>query len=145
PKYNTYGPKNNGQYPYQGAIDGNTVIVNADYGLPIGKNGGFINISGSFSVADKTFRQIMDTTNFLHNKDALYYNYVRRANGDASLKEGGGFLNMEIPFAGNKTTFYAFGGYNYKSSDAYAFSRRWSGRQDRFPADANGNLIFVPS
>ncbi len=145
-KYNTYSPMNNGQYPSQGAIDGNTFTVNANYGLPIGTNGGFINISGSFSSAGKTFRQIMDTTDFLNRKDALYYNYVRRANGDASLLSGGIFLNMEIPLSSsNNTTFYAFGGYNYKSSDAFAFSRRWSGRQDRFPTNANDQLIYVPA
>src|SRR4051794_3085867 len=51
PKYNTFNPKNNGQYPSQSAIDGNTFIANANYGFPIGKNGGFINLSGSFSSA----------------------------------------------------------------------------------------------
>jgi len=145
PKYNTFSPKNNGQYPSQSSIDGNTFTANANYGLPIGKNGGFINLSGSFSAAGKTFRQILDTTDFLHRKDAMYYNYVRRANGDASLLEGGGFLNMEIPFSGGKTSFYAFGGYNYKSSDAYAFTRSWNSKPSRFPTDANGNLMYVPS
>jgi iron complex outermembrane receptor protein len=145
PKYNTYNPKNNGQYPYQSAIDGNTFTANANYGLPIGKNGGFINLSGSFSSAGKTFRQILDTTNFLHSKDAMYYNYVRRAYGDGSLLSGGGFLNMEIPFAGTRTSFYAFGGYNYKKSDSYAFTRSWKGKPNRFPTDANGNLIYVPA
>lgn len=145
PKYNTYSPKNNGQYPSQSPIDGNTVNVNANYGLPIGKNGGFINLSGSFSAAGKTFRQILDTADFLNRKDAMYPNYVRRANGDGSLKTVGGFLNMEVPFGTSQTSFYAFGGYNYKSSDAYAFTRTFSGRPDRFPTDANGNLIYVPS
>ena len=39
--------------------------------------------------------------------------------------------------------FYSFGGYNYKSSDAYAFTRTFSARPNRFPTDAEGNLIFV--
>ena len=56
----------------------------------------------------------------------------------------GTMFNTEIPFnASNKTSFYAFGGFNSNRSDAYAFTRNFSARPDRFPTDNNGDLIFV--
>ncbi len=52
---------------------------------------------------------------------------------------------MEIPFSKEgKTSFYSFGGYNYKASDAYAYSRNYSAKPERFPANADGTLINVP-
>jgi len=106
--YNTYFDRQSGQYPNQGPIDGNMINANANYGFNIGKNGGFLNLSASFSGSQKTFRQILDTSDFLNNKDALYYNYVRRANGDGSLTEVGAMLNMELPFANKKNELLCF-------------------------------------
>ena len=40
-----------------GAIDGNAVDVNANYGFAVGKNGGYFNLAGSFTMNGKTFRQ----------------------------------------------------------------------------------------
>jgi iron complex outermembrane receptor protein len=48
---------------------------------------------------------------------------------------------MEVPTKG-KTTFYSFGGYNYKFSDAYAYTRN-EDNTSRFPVDQNGNIIYV--
>jgi iron complex outermembrane receptor protein len=151
-KYNTYFGRSLGQYEYASPIDGNTFNANASYGLPIGKNGGFISFSGNFSAAGKTFRQVLDTSNIEKNKDGLIMNFVRKANGDGSLTEAGGFFNMEIPVVGLKSAFYAFGGINRKWSDAFAFTRDFNGNYpyisahpDRFPTDNNGNLVFVPS
>ena len=87
-----------------------------DYGFKLGANGGFLNIAGNFTGSQKTFRQITNTDNFLTDRDALYPNYVRRANGDGSLVAGGAMLNMEVPLnETGRSTFYAFGGYNYKN------------------------------
>jgi iron complex outermembrane receptor protein len=139
-KYNTYFDRKNGQYPYGSAIDGNTATLGLNYGLPLGKNGGFINFSGNFLTQGKTYRQNLNTD--LNSKDGLPVNSVRRGAGDGSRVNGGGMINMEVPFADGKTSLYAFGGYNYKSSDAFAYSRSFSGNPGRFPTDADGNLIF---
>ena len=53
---------------------------------------------------------------------------------------GGAFLNMELP-ASQNSTFYAFGGANVKKSEAFAYTRNFSGRPERFVTDANGNLL----
>src|SRR4029078_10089975 len=75
---------------------------------------------------------------------ALPLNTVRRANGDGSLETVGTMINLETPVGKSGTKFYAFGGINHKSSDAFAFTRNFSARPDRFPTDANGDLIEVP-
>jgi iron complex outermembrane receptor protein len=148
-KYNTYFGRELGQYKDNGPVDGNAFSLGLSYGLPLGKQGGFVNFSGNFLKQGKTFRQVLDTN--LAHKDALPINVVRRSNGDASKTTGGGMINLELPFADGRTTFYAFGGYNHKFSDTYAYTRHMhgynpasSGHADRFPTDANGNLIFYP-
>lgn len=130
------------QYIEHGKIDGNAVTMNANYGLPIGKMGGFISFTANFLKTGKTFRQALDTN--ATSKDFMYTNIYRRAHGDASLTNAGGFMNAEIPIGTGRTSFYAFGGYNHKSSDAYAFTRNFSARPDRFPTDPAGNIIIVP-
>ena len=133
------------QYYSGNAIDGGTYSLSINNGVAIGKNGGFINVSADFLSQAKTYRQV-DTTNAQMNKNNLpYLNTGRRAFGDGSVITGGIMYNMEIPFSANsKTTFYSFGGYNYKGSDAYAYSRNYSGKPERFPTNANGTLINVP-
>ena len=54
--------------------------------------------------------------------------------------------NAEIPLGSSgKTKFYSFGGYNYKHSNVYAWTRRWVNPSNKikFPTDADGNLIFI--
>jgi len=135
-KYNTYKSRATGDYPYQSKYDGTSLSVGANYGLPVGTKGGYLDISGNFLSTGKTFRQEQD--------GILPINYVRRANGEGSLTSGGVFLNFDAP-ATATTHIYAFGGYNYKKSDAFAFTRSWAGKPERFPTHADGSLDFVPS
>lgn len=138
---------NAGNEYYSGnKIDGNTFTFSANNGVAIGKNGGFINFSLNFLTQGKTYRQA-DTLNPFTNKNSLVYlNTGRRAFGDGSLTTAGAMYNLEIPGDGSsKTTFYSFGGYNYKASDAYAYTRNLSARPDRYPADLNYDPILVPS
>ena len=122
-------------------FDGQTFTLGADYGIAIGNNGGFINIGGNYEDQGKTFRDAPD----------LAISRERRAFGDGSVESGGGMYNMELPIKGTKTTFYSFGGYNYKHSQVYAYTRSWdydNGLREnptKFPTDpTTGALIFVP-
>lgn len=142
-KYNTLNSVVPNEYLTSHRIDGNTFKLGIDYGVPIGKSNGFINFGANFLTQAKTFRQVPDT-NVATNDKALPVNTGRRANGDASVRSSGIMLNSEIPIANSQTSVYFFGGYNYKQSDAYAYSRNFSARPDRFPTDVNGNLAFVP-
>jgi iron complex outermembrane receptor protein len=136
------------QYESGNDIDGAAFNFGVNKGFSLGQKG-FINFSGNFFAQGKTYRQVLDTN--LNNKDALPINPGRRANGDASVTSGGGMINLEAPLGSSSTTFYAFGGYNYKSSDAFAYTRSFHGynplsssRPARFPTAANGTLYWVP-
>jgi iron complex outermembrane receptor protein len=142
PEFNSRNALAKGQYPHAGAIDGNAVAFDANYGIALGKNNGFINFSADYANNGKTFRQTHDTA--FANPKALPLNNVRRANGDGSANSFDLFFNNELPIAGTRTTFYSFGGYSRKNSDDYAFTRNFSGSPGRFPTDASGNLIPVP-
>lgn len=137
---------NDGKQYYSGnKVDGSTFTFSANNGFNLGKNGGFVNISLDLLTQDKTFRQV-DTANWQNDKNALpYLNTGRRAFGDGSVTTGGAMYNLELPGKNKKTTFYSFGGYNYKESDAFAYTRNWSAKPERFPVDAGGNLQYDPS
>ncbi|QEC68283.1 TonB-dependent receptor [Panacibacter ginsenosidivorans] len=141
-KYNA-----NNDYYSAGALDGNTFSVALNHGVGIGKNGGFINYSGAYRTQGKTYRAAPVSEDFATDKYALPdVNYGRRAFGDGSLTTGGIMYNMEIPTsATRKTSFYSFAGYNYKSSDAFAYTRSWDAKPERYPVNADGSIIMVPS
>jgi len=140
-KFNTHQFKNNKDYLHSGPIDGVTSAIQANRGFDLGKKGGFINLS--FDVLDqgKTFRQAASSD--IADKDGLPTNTWRQGFGDASLTSYGAMMNLELPL-GDNIKFYAFGGMNNKSSDAYAYTRNWSARPTRFPVNSNGSLKFVP-
>lgn len=145
--YNTLNNVDPSQYYTGSHVDGNTFTAGADYGVRIGSNGGFLNIGANFMTQGKTFRAVPDT-NIATNSKALPVDIWRRAFGDGSVTSGGAMYNLEIPIAGTRTTFYSFGGLNYKHSNVYAWTRSWgvSGRSQptKFPTDGFGNLVFVP-
>ncbi|MET0393063.1 MAG: TonB-dependent receptor [Chitinophagaceae bacterium] len=144
-KYNAYKTRKSNQYYYSKPIDGGALSLSLNNGFALGSKGGFINLSFDFLKQAKTFRQVADT-NVMTNPKALPLNYGRRAFGDGSVTTAGAMYNLELPMGTKGTTsFYSFGGYNYKASDAYAYTRNWSARPDRFPVDNSGDLIYVPS
>lgn len=145
-EFNALNAKQSSQYQYVTGkwVDGQAGTLGVHYGFPLGKNGGYLDVSGNFLSQGKTYRQVPDT-NVMTNPKALSVNTGRRANGDGSVTSGGVMLNTEIPLGpSKKSSFYAFGGYNYKNSNVYAYSRNFSGSPGRFPTDANGNLVYVP-
>jgi len=151
-KYNTLNNVDPYGYYTGHKLDGRTYTVGVDYGVPIGKDGGFLNIGANYMNQGKTFRATPDT-NWTTNSDITTAQPVareRRAFGDGSVVSGGGMFNLEVPLKGTDTKFYSFGGYNYKHSNVYAYTRSWNYdnglRQNptKFPTDANGNLVFVP-
>lgn len=145
-KFNSTKFNDGNQYYSSHKIDGQTFSASANGGFKLGNNGGFINISADFLRQLKTFRQA-DTTNWQTDKNALpYINSGRRAFGDGSVDTYGAMYNLEVPTsASKKTVFYSFGGYNFKASDDYAYTRNWSGKPERFPVDQNGNLLYDPN
>ncbi len=135
-KYNTILAKDQGYNEYDNKLDGKTFSAGLNYGFKLGDKGGFVNIGGDYASIGKTYRQ--------DPNHVLPFNIYRRANGDGSVDAYGGMVNFELPLQdNNKLSVYGNGGYNFKKTDAFAFTRR-SGNKERFPTDDNFNLIVVP-
>ncbi|WP_339895206.1 TonB-dependent receptor [uncultured Algibacter sp.] len=87
-------------------FDGGSVKITANYGFQIGEEG-FANFTTEYLSKNKTLRPAFD---------------FRKGFGEAAIDGFNFFGNMEIPVSKN-TEFYAFGGRNYRDTDAYAFTR----------------------
>lgn len=89
------------------SFDGNSMKVTTNYGAKIGDKGGFANFTAEYISKDKTLRPGYD---------------FRRGFGEASIQGFNFFVNAAIPVS-DKTEIYAFGGRNFRDTDAYAFTR----------------------
>jgi iron complex outermembrane receptor protein len=89
------------------SFDGNSIKVTTNYGTKVGDKGGFANFTAEYIGKEKTLRPGFD---------------FRRGFGEASIEGFNFFVNAAIPLS-DKTKFYAFGGRNYRDTDAYAFTR----------------------
>ena len=96
---NSYGKDQN--------FDGGSIKVAANYGIALGKKGGYANFTGEFINKNKTLRPSYD---------------FRKGFGDAEIQGLNLFGNFAVPLS-DKTEFYAFGGSNFRDTDAYAFTR----------------------
>lgn len=131
------------QYVSKGKIDGQTFNLSATNGFELGKNGGYFSFALNALTQGKTFRQA-DTTDWRTNKNSLpSLGKGRRAFGDGSVNTYGALYNMEIPVKNTKTAFYSFASVTSKQSEAFAYSRNYSAKPERFPTDALGNLLYV--
>lgn len=91
--------------------DGQTVQMNGNYGTRLGGKG-FVNVTVDFLTKEKTNRPA----------DGKEFSVYRRQYGDASSDNFSTYFNSKIDLD-NVTHFYAFGGYNYRDTDAYAWTR----------------------
>ncbi|UOB17398.1 TonB-dependent receptor [Abyssalbus ytuae] len=87
-------------------FDGGSVKIMTNYGLAIGENG-YANFSAEFLSKNKTLRPAFD---------------FRKGFGEAAIDGFNFFGNIMIPVS-EKSSFYAFGGRNYRDTDAFAFTR----------------------
>jgi iron complex outermembrane recepter protein len=96
---NTLGQKRN--------FDGQSIKVAANYGVAVGKKGGIANFTAEYLNKEKTLRPGFD---------------FRKGFGEAAIQGLNLFGNLVVPIS-DKTEFYAFGGRNFRDTDAYAFTR----------------------
>ncbi len=89
------------------SFDGGSVKVSANYGIAVGEKGGYANFTTEYLNKNKTLRPGFD---------------FRKGFGEASILGFNLFGNLSIPVS-DKTEIYAFGGRNYRDTDAYAFTR----------------------
>jgi len=98
---------NGNTYGRNKAYDGKNIKVGANYGVALGKDGGFVNFTTEFFSKEKVLRPGAD---------------YRKGFGEASMDSFNFTANMELPVS-EKTKIYAFAGKNYRDTDAYAFTR----------------------
>jgi iron complex outermembrane receptor protein len=140
-KFNTFQFRDNNDYLTARPIDGVTQSFSINRGFNLGKKGGFVNLSYDFLDQGKTFRQAASSN--IEDKDGLPTNTWRQGFGDGSMNSHGTMMNLELPIGNNGMKFYSFGGMNVKKSDAYAYTRNWSAKPNRFPITSTGDVIFI--
>jgi iron complex outermembrane receptor protein len=102
------------------SFDGQTIKIDANYGVKLGENGGFINFTTEFLSKEKTLRPGFSW---------------RKGYGSAGIDGFNFMINSSIPL-NDKTELYVFGGRNYRDTNANAFSRG---------SFADGDYRSVPS
>ena len=95
------------------AYDGMLSQLSGNYGTKIADKG-FVNVTIDYSKLDHTFRRA-DPTKF---ENGVYRNKF----GDAASENFATYFNSSLS-TGENTEIYMFGGYNYRFTDAFAFSR----------------------
>lgn len=89
------------------SFDGNTTRVDLNYGVELGEEGGYANFTAEYLAKDRTLRPGFSW---------------RKGYGSAAVDGFSFMVNSALPLS-DKTEFYAFGGRNYRDTDAFAFSR----------------------
>lgn len=89
------------------SFDGGTFKLDLNYGAKLNDNGGFVNFTTELLSKNKTLRPGFSW---------------RKGYGSAGIKGFNFMVNSSLPI-NDKTEIYAFGGRNYRDTDAYAFSR----------------------
>jgi iron complex outermembrane receptor protein len=88
-------------------FDGGSVKAGFNYGVAVGDKGGYANFTTEYLSKNKTLRPGYD---------------FRKGFGEAAIVGFNFMGNIAVPVTAN-TEFYAFGGRNYRDTDAYAFTR----------------------
>ncbi|PSL49904.1 iron complex outermembrane receptor protein [Chitinophaga niastensis] len=142
--------------------DGGLGQLNLNYGTGIGKQGGYINLTGEAYYRDKTTRAqnnnliIFDQSalnNFFaydfandpaasrkYDDDMLKQKGLKRDDfnfqiGDAKIKNVATFFNLSLPFNSGRSEFYSFGGYSYRQGEGFGFRR--------LPSDPTVNVYSI--
>jgi iron complex outermembrane recepter protein len=126
----------------EGTSDGEFKNVSMNYGLPIGEDGGFINMTGSYEDRNPTNRmkewggQIFagfNDPNYTGDpgdditEDELVRRGQKRSDynmrvGQSAYKSGAAFMNMVLPTS-KTSEMYAFGGISYRNGNSAGFYR----------------------
>jgi len=94
-------------------FDGLLSQLSGNYGTKLGDKG-FVNVTVDYSKLDHTYRRA-DPAKF---ENGVY----RDKFGDAASENFATYFNSSVS-TGENTEVYMFGGYNYRFTDAFAFSR----------------------
>jgi len=113
------------------SFDGGSLKAGVNFGAAIGNDGGFVNVTTEYISKNKTLRPGFD---------------FRRGFGEAAIDGFNLMVNAAAPLS-DKSELYAFGGRNYRDTDAYAFTRNGGNRvipsiyPDGFTPRITSNII----
>lgn len=93
-------------------FDGGNFNANLNYGIGLGEKGGFVNATLDYNKREHTQRAAVPAPDGLS----------RREYGDPEVSNTSAYLNSKFPLS-DKAHVYAFGGYNKRKGDAYAWTR----------------------
>ncbi|UOG73604.1 TonB-dependent receptor [Hymenobacter tibetensis] len=93
-------------------FDGGNFNANANYGIKVGEQGGYINATLDYNQREHTQRANVPA------EDGI----ARRQYGDPQVKNAAAYLNAKFPIS-DKAQVYAFGGLNKRRGDSYAWTR----------------------
>jgi iron complex outermembrane receptor protein len=88
-------------------LDGNTFRMDLNYGMELGDKGGFLNITTEYLSKERTLRPGFSW---------------RKGYGTAAVDGFNFLVNSAVPLS-ESTEFYAFGGSNFRKTDAMAYTR----------------------
>ena len=125
-----------------GSADGEFNRISANYGIAVGENGGFLNVTGTFD--DRAYTNRMkewrgsifsgynvpgftgdlaeDVTEDELRRRGLDRTDFRMRVGQSAIRNAGVMANFELPLS-STSTFYAFTGLNYRRGNAAGFYR----------------------
>ncbi|MCC9169069.1 TonB-dependent receptor [Pontibacter harenae] len=127
----------------EGSIDGENVQVNANYGVPLGVEGSYFNLAGSYDYRNYTDRggdytgtiftdynnptpgqapTGADITESELSRRGLTRDFFSGRVGQSTNRGGSLFFNSAYPVS-EKTEVYAFGGLNFRHGEGAAFYR----------------------
>lgn len=127
--YGQYDTQFNGARSSRHISDGGTLTLGAWQGYKLGKNGGFLTITGEYLDRNLTGRSDLDT----RYSPAT----VRSRIGDPKVLQGTGYVNAALPIGDTNWTAFAFGGYQFRDSTSSAFARE--------PSNANNVPAIYPN
>ncbi|WP_022825998.1 TonB-dependent receptor [Hymenobacter norwichensis] len=93
-------------------FDGGNFNANVNYGVGVGKQGGYVNATLDYNQREHTQRANVPA------EDGI----ARREYGDPQVKNGAAYFNAKFPIS-EKAQVYAFGGLNKRRGDSYAWTR----------------------
>jgi len=93
-------------------FDGGNFNANVNYGIGVGKQGGYVNATLDYNQREHTQRANVPA------EDGI----ARREYGDPQVKNGAAYFNAKFPIS-EKAQVYAFGGLNKRRGDSYAWTR----------------------
>lgn len=116
----------------EGALDGQNLQLNGNYGFKIGEDG-FINVTADYNYRGHTNRAYFEGPDFPALSD------YRNQFGDAEIANFSSWFNMRMPIS-NTAHVYAFGGMSSRLVNAYAYTRSITG--DNANATRVDTLIY---